>query len=87
MARAFDKTAFQNIAYASSGLVDYTTQVSMAAWVNPALAAAQSYLGVFRDDEEHHLRMCEAAAARFREVVNFDEEEQAIRALFAQVLP
>jgi hypothetical protein len=40
-----------------------------------------------REDEDRHLRMCEAAAARFREVVNFDEEEQAIRALFAQVLP
>jgi len=36
---------------------------------------------------EMHQRMCEAAAARFREVVNFDEEEQQIRALFAQVLP
>jgi len=36
---------------------------------------------------EMHLRMCDAAAARFREVVNFDEEEQQIRALFAQVLP
>lgn len=40
-----------------------------------------------RDDEAHHLRMCEAAAARFREIVNFDEEANAIRTLFAQVLP
>jgi hypothetical protein len=39
-----------------------------------------------RDDPEHHLRMCEAAAARFREVVNFDEEAERIRAMFAQVL-
>lgn len=41
----------------------------------------------FRDDEDFHLRACEASASRFREVVSFDEEEQAIRALFAQVLP
>jgi len=40
-----------------------------------------------RDDPEMHLRMCEASAARFKEVVNFDEEEQAIRRMFAQVLP
>jgi hypothetical protein len=40
-----------------------------------------------RDDPERHLRMCEAAAARFREVVNFDEEAERIRAMFAQVLP
>lgn len=38
-------------------------------------------------DEDKHRRMCEAAAARFREIVNFDAEEQAIRAMFAQVLP
>jgi hypothetical protein len=38
-------------------------------------------------DPEVHLSMCEAAAARFREVVNFDEEEQAIRAMLTQVLP
>ena len=36
---------------------------------------------------DRRARMGEAAAARFREVVNFDEEEQAIRAMFAQVLP
>lgn len=32
-------------------------------------------------DEEHHIRMCEAAAARFREVVDFDAEAEAIRGL------
>jgi hypothetical protein len=31
--------------------------------------------------------MSEAAAARFREIVNFDEEAEQIRAMFAQVLP
>lgn len=34
-------------------------------------------------DEDHHLRMCEAAAARFREVVDFDAEAAAIRGLLA----
>lgn len=41
----------------------------------------------FRDDEEFHLRASEAAVTRFREVVDFDEEEQSIRALLASVLP
>lgn len=41
----------------------------------------------FAQDGDFHRRACEASAARFREVVNFDEEEQAIRSLFAQVLP
>jgi hypothetical protein len=40
----------------------------------------------FRDDEEFHVRACDASAARFRQVVDFDEEEQHIRALLAQVL-
>jgi glycosyltransferase involved in cell wall biosynthesis len=38
-------------------------------------------------DPDLRLRMGENAAARFREVVDFDAEEQAIRAMFAQVLP
>ena len=33
------------------------------------------------------VEMGAAAAARFREVVDYDEEERAIRAMFAQVLP
>jgi hypothetical protein len=37
-------------------------------------------------DPELRVRMGDAAAARFREVVNFDEEEQAIRRLFEAVL-
>ncbi len=41
----------------------------------------------FRDDEDFHIRACEAMAARFREVVDYDEEEQAIRDLLARVLP
>jgi hypothetical protein len=41
----------------------------------------------FRDDEDFHLRACERSAARFREVVDFEAEAEAIRALFAQVLP
>lgn len=38
-------------------------------------------------DPDLRLRMGENAARRFREVVDFDAEEQAIRAMFAQVLP
>jgi len=41
----------------------------------------------FRDDPDFHLRTCERVAANFREVVDFDQEEQAIRAMFAAVLP
>jgi hypothetical protein len=33
------------------------------------------------DDPDKHLRMSEAAAARFREVVNFDEDAEKVRAL------
>jgi hypothetical protein len=38
-------------------------------------------------DFEKRAEMSEAAAKRVREIVDFDEEEQAIRAMFAQVLP
>ena len=38
------------------------------------------------NDPDLRLRMGENAAARFREVVNFDEEEQAIRRMFEAVL-
>jgi len=38
-------------------------------------------------DDETILRMSEASYRRFREVVDFDEEEQRIRAMFATVLP
>jgi glycosyltransferase involved in cell wall biosynthesis len=39
-----------------------------------------------RNDPGLRLRMGEAMAARFREVVDFDQEEQAIRAMFEAVL-
>ena len=38
-------------------------------------------------DYDKRAEMSAAMASRFREVVSFDEEEQAIRGLFAQVLP
>lgn len=38
------------------------------------------------NDAELRVRMGENAAARFREIVNFDEEEQAIRRMFEAVL-
>ena len=46
-----------------------------------------AFLRRLRDDEEMHVRMSEAAADRFRLVVDFDEEEQAIRRMLAAVLP
>jgi glycosyltransferase involved in cell wall biosynthesis len=38
-----------------------------------------------REDEEFHVRVSEAAAARFREVVNFDAEAAAIYAMLAAI--
>ena len=38
-----------------------------------------------RDDEDEHVRMCEAAARRFREVVDFDEDARNVRALMERV--
>ena len=38
------------------------------------------------NDPDLRLRMGENAASRFREIVNFDEEEQAIRRMFEAVL-
>lgn len=40
-----------------------------------------------RDDDELHRRMSEAAAARFREVVSFDAEAEAIRLMLETVRP
>jgi hypothetical protein len=51
----------------------------------PAEIAA--LLRELRDDEDKHNRMCEAAAARFREIVNFDAEADQIRRLLEGVLP
>jgi hypothetical protein len=70
----------------------YADQLAGRLWVEGETAwdiesnDIPSLLQRFRDDEDFHLRACEAAAKRFRQVVDFDEEEQAIRALFAQVL-
>lgn len=74
----------------------YRDQMAGALWVEGETAwdietrsrdETIALLRRFRDDEDFHLRACEASDARFREVVNYDEEEQAIRAMFAQVLP
>ena len=37
-------------------------------------------------DDDHWRRVCEDVAARFREVVSFDEEAEAIRAMLEGVL-
>ena len=74
----------------------YATQMAGPLWVDGVTsydigtrspAEVAGLIRELRDDPERHLRMCEAAAARFREVVDFDAEEQAIRAMLAQVLP
>jgi glycosyltransferase involved in cell wall biosynthesis len=44
-------------------------------------------LSELQREPERIVTMGAAAAARFREVVDYDEEEQAIRAMFAAVLP
>lgn len=44
-------------------------------------------IGELRDDPEKHLRMSEAAAARFREVVSFDEDAAKVRALIEAHVP
>jgi len=44
-------------------------------------------LSELQREPDRIVAMGAAAAARFREVVDFDEEEQAIRAMFAAVLP
>lgn len=74
----------------------YATQMAGPLWVDGVTsydigtrspAEVARLIRELAADEDRHLRMCEAAAARFREVVDFDAEEQAIRAMFAQVLP
>ena len=44
-------------------------------------------LSELQREPERIVEMGNAAAARFREVVNYDQEEQAIRRMFEQVLP
>ena len=53
---------------------------------NRSVEETASLLRMLRDNPDRHEEMCEAAARRFREIVNFDEEEQAIRRMFEQVL-
>jgi hypothetical protein len=74
----------------------YRDQMAGALWVDGVTSfdiehrTREEVIALIRDlarDEDRHRRMCEAAAARFREVVDFDAEAEAIRAMFAQVLP
>jgi hypothetical protein len=44
-------------------------------------------LAELRQDEERHVRMSEAAAARFREIVDFPSEAEQIKKMFELVLP
>ena len=44
-------------------------------------------LRALREDEAAHDAMCEASARRFREVVDFAQDAEAIRELLARVLP
>ncbi len=73
----------------------YKDQMGGALWLEGVTAfdiASRSHdevIGILRrlrDDDDFHLRTCEASATRFREVVNFDEEEQQIRRMFEAVL-
>ena len=63
-------------------------QEGVTAWdiENKSVEDVIALLRRFRDDEDFHLRACEASAARFREIVDFDAEAESIRAMFAQVL-
>ena len=54
---------------------------------NRSVHETANLLRMLRDNPDRHEEMCAAAAARFREIVNYDEEEQAIRRMFEQVLP
>lgn len=74
----------------------YRTQLAGPLWqegvtsfdlTDKSPADAVAILDRLYHDPDLRLRMGENAARRFREVVDFDEEEQAIRRMFAQVLP
>jgi hypothetical protein len=71
----------------------YRDQLAGRLWVEGVTAwdldrnDVPALLRRFRDDEEFHIRACEAMAARFREVVDYDEEEAEIRAMLSGVLP
>lgn len=49
-------------------------------------AEVMDILRRFRQDKDYHLGFCERAAARFREVVDFDAEAEMVRTLFSGVL-
>jgi hypothetical protein len=72
----------------------YQTQLAGPLWVEGVTSfditdtSADEVRALIRSlDFDTRARMSEAMAARFRNTVDFDEEEQAIRAMFAQVLP
>lgn len=72
----------------------YQTQLGGPLWVEGVTSyditdrSADETRALVRSlDYDKRRQMSEAMAARFRDVVNYDEEEQAIRGLFAQVLP
>lgn len=74
----------------------YASQLGGALWLEGETAfdigsrSPEEILALLRrfDEERDYLAEVSAnAARRFREVVNYDAEEQAIRALLAQVLP
>jgi hypothetical protein len=74
----------------------YKTQLAGPLWVegvtsfditDRSIEYVAGILDRLDKDDELLVRMSEAMAARFREVVNFDEEAEQIRAMFAQVLP
>jgi hypothetical protein len=79
------------------GMADYyRDQLAGPLWVegvtsfdirNLSPDATLALIRRLHDDEEMHHRMCAAAAARFREVVDFDAEADGVRALLARVLP
>lgn len=71
----------------------YHNQLAGPLWVEGVTSiditgrSADDIRGIVRSlDYDTRCRMSEAMANRFREIVNYDEEEQAIRALFASVL-
>ena len=71
----------------------YRDQLAGRLWVEGVTAwdlernDVPALLRRFRDDEEFHVQACEAMAARFREVVDYDAEAIEIRAMLEGVLP
>lgn len=74
----------------------YADQLAGPLWVEGVTSfdignrTPEETLGIIarlRVDEDMHLRMCEAAAARFREVVDFDAEAEGVARLLELVIP